>query len=201
MPQDNAIDKIRIESWDNSFHTFGTAYIFNKRAVRYSAFVTWLKVFGIVVPVVVGATVTGYGLDSDFLKWLIAIAIPLSIIQLVFSVLAVIYKWDEELAYSYEASKDHNFLSQEFKSLANIPIANDDLKSRFDILVTKLQSREEQDSKHNIMEWENRMGMKFALRQFKRECVGCHVTPVSMESTACDICGKYNNFTTKLFKS
>ena len=148
-----------------------------------------------------GATASGYGFDSEILKLLINVAIPVSIFQLVFSVLAVIYKWDEELGYSYEASKDHNYLSQEFKSLANIPADNEtELKRRFDILVTKLQSREEQDSKHNIMEWENRMGMRFALRQFKRECVGCKTTPISMESTDCDICGKYKNLTTKIFK-
>lgn len=202
MPQDIKSEKIRLECWEFSFHCYGTTYIFNRRAIRYSEFVNCLKVLGIVVPVLVGSTASGYGLDSALLKWLINIAIPVSIFQLVFSVLAVIYKWDEELGYAYEASKDHNYLSQEFKSLANIPNENEkELQRRFDILVIKLQSREEQDSKHSIMEWENRMGMRYALRQFKKECVGCKTTPVSMESTDCDVCGKYKNLTTIIFKS
>ncbi len=201
MAENNLTDKMRLESWDNSFYSFGTAYIFNKRAQRFSAYVNLLKVFGIVVPVTVGATAIGYGMDSSLLKLVINLAIPLSILQLMISVLAVIYKWDDELAYSYESSNAHSYYFQEFKLIGNLPITDEnELKRKFDVLVAKLQSRAEQDDKHYIKEWENRMGMKYSLRQHQKKCVGCDEIPVSMNSTNCYICGKYDNFTTKIFR-
>lgn len=37
------------------------------------------------------------------------------------------------------------------------------------------------------------MGMRFALREFQRECVGCKITPLSMEYSECTVCGKFND--------
>ena len=153
--EEQRIAKLRQECWNNALHTFGKAYIFSKRSRRYGFLVNLLKVFGIIVPVAVGATALGYGFQSSVLQNVIALAIPLSIVQLLISVFAVTFKWDDELAYSYEASTDHNNLSEEFKVLGNIP--PDDFQKLFDeakTANTKLRLRGEQDSKHNIHEWE-----------------------------------------------
>ncbi len=108
--------------------------------------------------------------------------------------MAVIFKWDDELAYSYEASQDYNNLSNSFNKLGNIPPEDKEiLEKNIDILDARYQSRSEQDAKHSIKEWELRRGMRYALRQFKRECVGCNMTPLSMESTDCDVCGKFES--------
>jgi len=185
---------LKKESWNNAFHTFGKGYIFDKRAEKYSKYINMLKVFGIVTPVAVGAAATGYGFDSQILKYTITIAIPTSIIQLIFSVFAVIFKWDDELAYSYEASQDYNNLSSSFKSLAQMPPKSlDEFKSKLDILSTRYQARSEQDAKHSIKEWELRKGMRYALREFQRECVGCKKIPTSMESTDCNVCGNFES--------
>jgi len=185
--------KLRKTAWDNSFHSFGMGYIFNKRAQRYSMYVNLLKVFGIVTPVAVGATAMGYGFDSEILKLSVTIAIPLSIIQLVFSVLAVVFKWDQELAYAYEASQDHSLISEEFKKLGNIPQDNlNILEKNIEVLEARYLSRNGQDAKHSIKEWELRKGMRYALREFQKECVACKCKPHSMESTYCDVCGKFS---------
>lgn len=191
--EEQRFNKLRQESWNNALHTFGKAYVYNKRAGRYGFLVNLLKVFGIVVPVAVGATALGYGFQSAVLQNAIALAIPLSIIQLLISVFAVTFKWDDELAYSYESSNDYNNLSEEFKVLGNLPPNNfQKLQDEVKIANTKLRLRGEQDSKHNIKEWELRMGMRYALREFKRECYGCKKIPISMESTDCDVCGRFN---------
>ena len=159
--EEQRISKLRQECWNNALHTFGKAYIFSKRARRYGFLVNLLKVFGIIVPVAVGATALGYGFQSSALQYAIALAIPSSIAQLVISVFAIIYKWDDELAYSYEASTDYNNLSEEFKILGNVP--SGDLQRLFNevkIANTKQRLRNEQDSKHNIYERELRMGMR-----------------------------------------
>jgi len=184
--------KLRTEAWNDSFHTFGKGYIFDKRAEKFSKNINLLKVFGIVTPIAVGATAIGYGHDAEILKSLIAFAIPILIIQLVFSVFTVIFRWDKELAYAYEASQDYNNLSSSFKKLGNLPPSEyENLEKSLDVLKTRYQARSEQDAKHSIREWELRKGMRYALRQFRRECVACKIIPESMESTDCNVCGKF----------
>lgn len=195
-------NKLRTICWNNAITAFGIAYIFDKKAQRHGFYTNLLKVFGIVVPVAVGATALGYGMDSKVLKAIIGLAIPLSILQLIFSVFAVVHKWDDELAYAFEASQDLSLLSDSFKKLGNLPPEDyKELDDRFEILNTRLKARTQQNSKHNIKEWELRMGMRYALREFQRPCVGCKETPTSMKSTDCDICGKFDkSINYKLFK-
>ena len=200
--QEERFNKLRTICWNNAITAFGTAYIFDKKAQRQSFYTNLLKVFGIIVPVTVGATALGYGLNSNILKLVIGLAIPLSIFQLIFSVFAVVHKWDDELAYSYEASQDLSLLSDSFRKLGNLPPENyKELDEKFEILNTRLKARTQQNSKHNIKEWELRMGMRYALREFQRPCVGCKKIPLSMESTDCDVCGKFDkSINYKLFK-
>lgn len=195
-------NKLRSVCWNGAITSFAFAYIFDKKAQRHSFYSNLLKVFGIIVPVAVGATALGYGLNAYILKLVIALAIPLSILQLIFSVFAVVQKWDDELAYAFEASQDLSTLSDSFKNLGNLPPNTfDELNNKYIILNVNLKARTQQNSKHNIKEWELRMGMRYALREFRRKCVGCDKVPVSMESTDCDICGKFNKtLNYKLFK-
>lgn len=195
-------EKLRTTCWNNAITSFGIAYIFDKKAQRHGFYTNMLKVFGIVVPVAVGATALGYGLNSIALKSVIALAIPLSIIQLIFSVFAVVHKWDDELAYAFEASQDLSLLSDSFKKLGNLPPDNyKDLDQKFEILNTRLKARTQQNSKHGIKEWELRMGMRYALRDFQKKCVGCGEVPGSMKSSNCEVCGKFDQtIYYKLFK-
>lgn len=195
-------DKLRTTCWNNAITAFGIAYIFDKKAQRHGFYTNLLKVFGIVVPVTVGATAMGYGIGAIALKAVIALAIPLSIIQLVFSVFAVVHKWDDELAYAFEASQDLSILSDSFKKLGNLPPDNyKELDEKFEVFNTRLKARMQQNSKHNIKEWELRMGMHYALREFQKKCIGCGETPKSMKSTDCDICGNFDKtIDYKLFK-
>lgn len=194
--------KLRTVCWNSAITSFALAYIFDKKAQRHSLYTNLLKVFGIVVPVCVGATALGYGLDTEILKLVITLAIPLSIIQLVFSVFAVVHKWDDELAYAYEASQDLSTLSERFKKLGNLPpMSFEELNDSYERLNCTLKARTQQNSKHNLKEWELRLGMRYALREFRRKCVGCDKIPISMDSTDCDVCGKYDkSINYKLFK-
>lgn len=86
------MDELRKDCWNNALHVFGTAYIFRGKAEKYKKLTSKLKFFGIAVPLTVGASATGFGIDSPILKWIVIIAAPLMIIQLVMSLSAVIYK-------------------------------------------------------------------------------------------------------------
>lgn len=200
--EENLHDKLKIQSWENAFHTFGYEYIFSKRAQRYSKWVNWLKVFGILVPAVIGATALGYGINNSLLKQMITLAIPTLIIQFSFSVLAIIYNWDDELSYSFEASQSYNNLYRRFKNLAQFsPTEYYSFSKEYDLLDTEYNGRNQQDSKHNIREWELRKGMKFSLREFKKKCIGCDQIPISIESTHCPVCGNFSlKYQYKIFR-
>lgn len=193
MPEENLHDKLRIKCHDNAFHCFGYQYIFDRRAQYYSKVVNLLKVLGILVPATIGATALGYGINSNILKSTVAIAIPLTIVQFIMSTIAVIYKWDDELSYAFEASQHYNTLYREFKKLGEFPPSEyESLNGLYDLIDIQYNSRAQQDSKHNIKEWQLRRGMRFSLREFQRSCQGCGKTPISMESTKCPVCGNYS---------
>ncbi|MEB2774604.1 mobilome CxxCx(11)CxxC protein [Algoriphagus sp. D3-2-R+10] len=193
------IEKLRIYCHDVSFHSFGKTYIFQKRVGAYTKLINFNTVLGIIIPVCIGATVLGYGIENQFLQYLILVAIPLSIFQLLVSTISVAFKWSDELSYASEAIQSHQYISDRFKKLAAFSKNSfDDLDREYEILNAVLQSRKDQDSKHNLKDWELRMGMRYALREFQRECVSCKKVPLSMESTTCPVCGNFDNLMYKL---
>ena len=192
MTDQEKIDKIKLESSDKAFHSFGYSYIFTKRIKCYLRYINVLKFFGIVVPLTVGALAIGYGVKPAMVVISITIAIPLTIIQLIISTLSIVYKWDDELAYAFEANQDYSHLYDEYTKLYKFPLSNiTELEKQFEILKTKHNNRENQDSKHNITEKELRMGMRYSLRQNKKECAGCNIVPTTMVSSKCGICGNF----------
>lgn len=192
------IDKLRQECWNGALHTFGKSYIFVNRLKKYGQWINLLKASGIVVPAAIGGTALAYGYNSEYLALSISIAIPLTIAQLIISVFAVVFKWDDEFAYSIEASQHYSVLADNFKMLGQFPPNSfAELEKEYNVENTKLKSRIEQDSKHNLKEWELRKGMRYALREFKRECYGCGKVPKSLQSTDCDICGRFKWYNLK----
>jgi len=183
---------LRNESWDKAIQSFGKSYIFSQRTIFYNNWIRFLTILGIIVPLFIGATASGYGIDSNILKWTINISIPLTIIQLLISVFSIVNQWSENLSYSIEATNDYGTLSEEFKKLGKKPPR--DLKTfehQLEILKTKYNLRNDQDSKFQIKEIERRKGMRYALREFQRTCIGCKNVPLSLNSTDCEVCGNY----------
>lgn len=192
MANEDLYNKIINECRDKKKHVIGTKYIFDKRAERFGKRIRLLKLFGFLVPVTVGLTALGYGYNNKILSTLITIAIPLTIIQFLISVFALFYEWDNELAYSYEASQAHNELHERLKKLSELPPDNyTELRVEYDLLNSEIRARDQQDTKHNAREWELRKGYRFAMRQYSFPCMGCKQIPTSMESTKCPICGRF----------
>lgn len=192
MTDQEKADKIKLESSDKAFHAFGYSYIFNRRIKWYLRYINALKFFGIVVPVTIGALAIGYKFVNDILVISIAIAIPATILQLILSTLSIVYKWDDELAYAFETNIDYNHLYDDYTNLYKFsPSDINELEKRFEVLNAKNKNRETHDSKHNITEKELRRGMRYSLREHKKECAGCKLIPTTMEATKCGVCGKF----------
>lgn len=185
--------KLRNQFRENAFHSYGYEYIFTKRANKYRNYIGSLKGFGVAVPAIFGVFVITYGLDSRIANVLLSVAIIATIIQFVISLFAIFAHWDEKFTYAIEAIQSHNSLYKEFQKIADFPPPSfEELNVSFGILSKELNSREQQDAKQGIHEWELRKGMRFALRQYKRKCEGCKIAPFSMKSTDCDVCGKFS---------
>lgn len=197
---ENLINKIRSKCWDNAVQAFGYSYIFACRARFYSKWSKFMTTLGIIVPLIIGATASGYGIDSSILKLFIFLSIPLSILQVILSAIAIVNNWEDKLSYSFEALSDYDIISEEYKELAKFPPEdNSNLLAKVETLDNRMKFRSQNDAKHLITDLEKRKGMRWALREFKRSCVGCDEVPISMESTDCPVCGKYKkNFITKL---
>jgi len=185
-------DKMRKELWNSAFHSYGTAYIYGQRAKAIEKRLTLITFLGIVVPIIVGGIVTSYGTESSVLKYAIIAAAPLSLIQLIISVWSIVDKWNEKSSYFLESQIDNFSYSDRFQSLAKFPPQTyEELKTETEKIGLQKQNRDIQDSKYSLTDAEKRKGMRFALRKFRRECTGCNQIPKSMESTDCDICGKF----------
>ena len=192
MTDKEKIDKIKTDSSDTAFHTFGYSYIFTKRIKWYLRYINALKFFGIIVPLTVGALAIGYEFKHDILVVAISIAIPATILQLILSTLSIVYKWDDELAYAFEANQDYNHLYDDYTKLYKFSPSNIiELEKLFEVLNTKHKSREVQDSKHDISDKERRIGMRYSLREHKKECAGCNLVPTTMQATKCGVCGNF----------
>lgn len=186
-------DKLRQDSWDKALYSFGCNYLFGKRIMKYSRLNRILKFSGILIPVVIGAiAATYYGNVELILEWAIILLAPLGIVQLILSLWAIIWDWDNELSYAFEASQHYSYLGEEFKKLGNTPpLSLSELEQRSALLAVEYNTREQRDLKHAFKDEENRMGMRAGLRQFQRQCAGCNVKPLSMKPTDCDVCGNF----------
>lgn len=181
---------IRNDAWNQAKQCFGYSYIFSKKALIFEKKLNYIKIVGLIVPFVIGTIALGG--NSSVLNVLIYVGGALMIFQAIISFLAILNKWDEKYAYFIESKIDRGNLSEEFKQLSKIPSSElAELKSKYAIAKTKLSGRETQDAKFEVKEWELRMGMRAALREFQSQCANCQVKPSNMIPSDCDVCGNY----------
>lgn len=193
MSDADQYDNLRRKCHEQAFHRFGYAYIFKKRAEHLRWSINMIKAMGIVVPAAVGAIALSYSTDSWLLELAIGIAIPAMIFQFVLSLWAVLYKWDDELAYCYESMPSHNGLYSKLKHLGQFPPPKfKDLESQYEKLEIEINLRSQLDEQHNIKGWESRMGMQWSLREHQHKCVKCNVQPFGTKSTNCEVCGNHS---------
>lgn len=185
-------DKLRKDCWDKALHSFAISYLFGIRQKKLRQKLTVVTFLGIITPLLVGAIVSSYGAESNIFNWAIWILTPISIFQLVISTWSLVAKWNDTSEYLTESIISNSSLSEKYQQLAKFPPENSgNLKTEFDMINIENSQREQQDNKYPLTEKEQRRGMRFALRQFERKCVGCEQIPRSMESSDCPVCGKF----------
>jgi len=148
LEREDLHDKLRIRCGELAFQSFGYQYIFDSRIKRLSTNLNLIKAMGLLVPALVGSIVFAYGNQSSLLSGIVKFATPVLIFQFVLSLLAVVYKWDDELYYGVEASASYANLHAEFRKIQQFPPSTyNDLSVQSQPLETEYGLRQQQDSK------------------------------------------------------
>ncbi|WP_369935398.1 mobilome CxxCx(11)CxxC protein [Xanthomonas tesorieronis] len=180
------------DCWERSIFAYGTAEVFAKRARSYRKLLNAISALGIAVPLLLGGAVMTYGTTMPYLAQAAFVAGSAGLVQLLLSGMSLIYSWPSSLEYALDSSIGNKAISEKFKQLgslaSNLPT---DFDARYRELIAADDARRAQDGKVGVSDKELRRGHRAALRQFQRKCSGCGVVPLSMQSTDCDICGRF----------
>ena len=188
------IEKVKLECWDQYIHTLGTSYVFGERVKHYKSRIKLITMLSIVVPIILGASLSTWGEDSKIVHYMLLFAGPFIVFQVVLSSVSLINKWDDELIYSMESQTENHFFCEDYKRIAEYLGTNNEVFSlEFQILKAKNIARSTHDDKHPLKAKEMRMGMRYALWMQKRPCAICNKIPQYMdEKSECGNCGKLN---------
>jgi mobilome CxxCx(11)CxxC protein len=188
---DDEADRYRVLCWDNAVHALGTSYVFQRRARTLKSRLTWVNYIGAAVPLIVGILVLTFG-TFGALEVIVPIAGLVLLVQAVVNLWAVFGGWVDKLPYANTSAAANDALSARYQELgANPPVRIDELKHAYEKLQIADKSRRDQDLPQDILPVEQRMGMRYALRKFQRQCAGCGEVPKSMQPTDCDVCGNF----------
>ena len=182
-------DDLIQECRDNALYAYGTARIFEKRAISLRNKMRITTFFGLVVPLLFGSVALSFGTGSQLLTFLLPLTGVVVTIQLVTTLWGLIAKWDDEYGYSIGSMKANTHLWHKWDALSKSK--EDDFESTFRNLTETNNNQELEDSQKAITDKEKRFAMRSALFFFKRACATCGNVPNSMKPIVCDTCGNY----------
>lgn len=194
MPRTPETDRICVEAWNRAVYAYGTAQIFLKRSRSYTWKLRSLAFVGIAGPVLIGGMVI-HGIGPEYLHTFVYLVGIVSVIEALVSAWSLVFTWADDLSYSQRSAAENLALASAFRELGqqcqNPP---SDFEVQFTALRSTDEARRAQDAEKRVTEKELRYGHRHGLRHFERECQGCKKVPTSMESTECNICGKFGRF-------
>jgi mobilome CxxCx(11)CxxC protein len=166
--------------------------VFLRRSRKYTRLLQALSFFGIIVPLLIGGVVLGFGTKEAYLEKLITMAAVAGVVQLGFSAWSIVYSWPDNLQYSLESAAENFDLAIKFRELGELAQAPPgDLETRVAVLKAKDEARQMADNRKGITAKELHYAHRAGLRQFGRACEECKQIPRSMESTECNTCGRF----------
>jgi mobilome CxxCx(11)CxxC protein len=179
------------EAWDRALFCYGTAKIVEKRTKTLKFLNKINKFIGLAIPLSIGGVVISFGLNASLLPTALLILGILGIFQLIVSLWSLIDDWENKIE-NYVNSKSRNLhYSDLFQKIAKE--SNEDKTKYTNVFIETMlydKIQREEDNKMNISEKEKRYGLRYALFQFQRCCVGCGKIPNMKKISKCNVCGK-----------
>jgi mobilome CxxCx(11)CxxC protein len=189
------VDQIRKDCWGFIFHTYGTIRLFEKRAKHLQTGRTWITFLGVVVPVVVGGVVLGFGADmtsKDVFKYLLYSAGSVGLIQLILSTWSIVSRWDEKYEYAMKSVVENTKLYNDWDDYRKRQIVdNAESEQKFNDIKSRTDQQEFRDISQNISDKEKRFATRSALFYFKQQCHVCNEVPKDMKPGKCSGCGNF----------
>lgn len=187
--ENTELDNLRRMCWNTALHSFGYSYLFQKRYTYYKRCMQFLMFAGLGIPLIIGGLALTFGLT----QFVINTALAIGLIQLILSFIAVVYKIDDAIIYSHKSSAEHMALSHGYRTLAsNDLIDTQEFKHKYEILEIRREIISYSDLEQKISDKELRRAHRAGLREFSRECIECKKVPYNMNSTECNVCGKFS---------
>ena len=143
------------------------------------------------MPMAVGVAFTSWGDKSYLTIGFVILASIIGFIQLLLSLWALVYKWDDQLGYSLQSLSGNRSLFEKYKSLASAPPEDEEAEFQFKMINVESQQRSRLDEQQGVTEEDHRIGMRAALRQLQKACAACKVVPTSMKPSDCAVCGDF----------
>ena len=188
--QANVEQQLRQECWEKRFYSFGTAKIFERRALKLGRKRRLITFLGLATPITLGAFVTAYSAASPVLQYIL---LPLSgavaMLQSVVSLWSLVAGWDEAYAYAIGSVKNNNRLTSLAEELARGSRSR--LEKDIELLRFEYSRQDAEDSAQEITDKEKRYAERCALFQYRQECPACKQVPANMKPTSCDSCGNF----------
>jgi mobilome CxxCx(11)CxxC protein len=182
---------LRVQCWDDALNSYATSYIFQHRARTLRIRLQWITYIGFVVPMIVGLLVLSYA-NLKALPTIAATAAAIGIFQVAFSLWSIVGGWVDGYSYAVNSAAANDLLAARYSRLASNPPANiREFQAQYRMLEIEDRARSEQDYQQGIKEAEKRLGMRAALRKYRRACAACQLVPTTMRSTKCGVCGNF----------
>lgn len=180
---------IRVEAWNKAVEACGTGAIFARRAQTIGKLGKIRDFLGIFIPVCVGIIVADVSLGSKYLQILIGVTAMPSLAQAALSVWSLVAGWNENYVKCVNSQGKNNALRREWEALGRG--AAPATASAFESLSTKTSEQEQADLALTPTEKERRYGMRYALKDFRRQCATCGEVPLTLKPSRCDTCGNF----------
>jgi len=174
--------------WDKALHAIAVYYILRRRADKIERLMNINKITGIIIPILIGSIATTYSDKADLLKIFILITSPIAILQLLLTGYLMASNKENNYTSFVAGAIKNNQLNHDFEHLARNPLPYPEFQIKYDLLCEKERLLKEDDS---FSDKEQRKGMRYALKTYRRACAGCGIEPNNMQSTNCDVCGNF----------
>jgi mobilome CxxCx(11)CxxC protein len=185
---DSAIPDCRKRSVDAA----GTAHVLEDRAARLGRQLKLLNFVGLVVPVIVGGLVLGYGAGLKALGLVIAVGAGLTVLQLVVAVWSMTAGWVDAQAASTRSAIRNRELARSFdRMVGELAAKSPGADAEYNRLSGRDDSQQDNDYALGFSEPETRAAHRAGLRLYRVECVNCETVPEDMKATDCGVCGDF----------
>ncbi len=176
---------------EEAINEAGLGYIFSLRSRKLNFWLNLTKALTVLSVSAPGAIVLNYSVNHWWVQIIVSLAIILSTYLTISSLIQMALSSDAKLNYYYESAAHHNQLMKQFSLLKSQDEWSSIYIYRFHELIGEQSIRDSQDERYNLTDRELRIGMRYGLRMFQKECSECKTVPVSLESTNCNVCGNF----------